>query len=352
MGKRLAVLVGCNYPSTQFRLQGCINDVVDMRNLLLEKFSFHASDVKVLIDEPVPPHSNFATLIPTGANIKAALKRMVDQAEPGDVLVFYFSGHGTVISSLEPGKAYIEHEAIVPCDLNLITDMDLRQLIRRLPKETSFTIISDSCHSGGLIDKDKEIIGPSTVDRGMSSFYYKPKKINFGTILGVLQTVSNVAQAVPDVVNTVSTVVQGASQVINSASSIFTGIFSRDVSLRFLPQPDLHTDLKRSLDEKEGILLSGCQENEASADVVGFDGKAYGAFTNALLRALLEENLSGIISNRQLVVAVRNALKTDGFQQHACLYSSEENADAIFLANQFSTPHLNPRPHPPFAMAY
>ncbi|XVF82533.1 hypothetical protein PTKIN_Ptkin16aG0057300 [Pterospermum kingtungense] len=313
MYKRLAVLVGCNYPSTQFRLEGCINDVVDMRNLLLEKFGFHASDVKVLIDESVPPHSNFTTVIPT---------------------------------------AYSEHEAIVPCDLNLITDMDLRQLIRRLPKETSFTIISDSCHSGGLIDKDKEIIGPSTVDRGMSPFYYKPKKINFGTILGVLQTVSNVAQAVPDVVNTVSTVVQGASQVINSASSIFTGIFSRDVSLRFLPQPDLHMDLKRSLDEKEGILLSGCQENEASADVVGFDGKAYGAFTNALLRALLEENLSGIISNRQLVVAVRKALKTDGFQQHACLYSSEENADAIFLANQFSTPHLNPRPHPPFAMAY
>ncbi|XVF82518.1 hypothetical protein PTKIN_Ptkin16aG0055700 [Pterospermum kingtungense] len=352
MYKRLAVLVGCNYPSTQFRLEGCINDVVDMRNLLLEKFGFNASDVKVLIDESVPPHSNFTTVIPTGANIKAALNKMVDQAEPRDVLVFYFSGHGTVISSLEPGKAYSEHEAIVPCDLNLITDMDLRQLIRRLPKETSFTIISDSCHSGGLIDKDKEIIGPSTVDRGISSFYYKPKKINFGTILGVLQTVSNVAQAVPDVVNTVSTVVQGASQVINSASSIFTGIFSRDVSLRFLPQPDLHTDLKRSLDEKEGILLSGCQENEASADVVGFDGKAYGAFTNALLRALLEENLSGIISNRQLVVAVRKALKTDGFHQHACLYSSEENADAIFLANQFSTPHLNPRPHPPFAMAY
>ncbi|XVF82524.1 hypothetical protein PTKIN_Ptkin16aG0056300 [Pterospermum kingtungense] len=177
--------------------------------------------------------------------------------------------------------------------------MDLRQLIRRLPKETSFTIISDSCHSGGLIDKGKEIIGPSTVDRGMSPFYYKPKKINFGTILGVLQTVSNVAQAVPEVVNTVPNVVQGASQVINSASSIFTGIFSRDVSLRFLPQPDLHKDLKRSLDEKEGILLSGCQENETSADVVGFDGKAFGAFTNAPLRVLLAENLSGIISNRQ-----------------------------------------------------
>ncbi|XVF82538.1 hypothetical protein PTKIN_Ptkin16aG0057800 [Pterospermum kingtungense] len=348
MGKRLAVLVGCNYPRTQFRLQGCINDVVDMRQLLLERVGFHASDVKILIDEPVPPHLNFTTVIPTGANIKAALNRMVDQAEPGDVLVFYFSGHGTEISSLEPGKAYTEHEAIVPCDLNLITDMDLRQLIRRLPKDTSFTIISDSCHSGGLIDKEKEIIGPSTVDRGMSSFYYKPKKINFGSILGVLQ---NVAQAVPEVVNTVSNVVQGATQVVNTASSIFTGIFSRDVSLRFLPQPDLHTDLKRSLDEKEGILLSGCQENETSADVVGFDGKAYGAFTNALLRVLLEENLSGIISNRQLVVAIRKALKTDGFQQHACLYSSEENADAIFLANQFSTPHLKPTPNPLFPMA-
>ncbi|XVF82590.1 hypothetical protein PTKIN_Ptkin16aG0061700 [Pterospermum kingtungense] len=244
MGKRLAVLVGCNYPSTQFRLRGCINDVVDMRQLLLERFGFDDSDVKILIDEPVPAaYSNFTTVIPTGANIKAELNWMVNQAEVGDVLFFYFSGHGTVLASLDPGHAYMEHEAIVPCDLNLITDMDLRQLISRLPKGAHFTILS-----------------------------------------------------VP--VTVISTPTRGFTEV--------TG--------------------------HEGILLSGCQENEISADVVGFDGKAYGAFTNALQQVLLAENRNGKISNRQLVEAVRKALKTDGFQQHACLYSSEGNADAGFLA--------------------
>ncbi|XVF82523.1 hypothetical protein PTKIN_Ptkin16aG0056200 [Pterospermum kingtungense] len=114
MYKRLAVLVGCNYPSTHFRLRGCINDVVDMRNLLLEKFGFHPNDVRILIDEPLAAWSDFTTVIPTGANIKAALNKMVDQIEPGDVLVFYFSGHGTVVSSLDTGDACIEHEAIVP----------------------------------------------------------------------------------------------------------------------------------------------------------------------------------------------------------------------------------------------
>ncbi|KAK8630166.1 hypothetical protein V6N13_078972 [Hibiscus sabdariffa] len=36
MAKR-AVLVGCNYPKTQFRLYGCINDVLEMQKLLLNR---------------------------------------------------------------------------------------------------------------------------------------------------------------------------------------------------------------------------------------------------------------------------------------------------------------------------
>ncbi len=35
---------------------------------------------------------------PTGANIKAELKRLVQISEPGDFLVFSFSGHGSQVS--------------------------------------------------------------------------------------------------------------------------------------------------------------------------------------------------------------------------------------------------------------
>ena len=115
--KRLAVLVGCNYPHTEFKLHGCVNDVVAMRDVLLTKFHFDPDHVELLTDVPVPG----SLILPTGANIKAALNRMVDMAEAGDVLFFHFSGHGTTISSLEPGQPFRQDEAIVPCDLNVIT---------------------------------------------------------------------------------------------------------------------------------------------------------------------------------------------------------------------------------------
>ncbi|XWS75413.1 hypothetical protein CRYUN_Cryun01aG0085700 [Craigia yunnanensis] len=300
-------------------LHGCINDVVAMRDVLLQRFGFDSSHVELLTDVPV----SGSLILPTGANIKVALNRMVDKAETGDVLFFHFSGHGTTISSLEPGQPFRQHEAIVPCDLNLITDMDLRQLIRRLPKGSSFTILSDSCHSGGLIDKDKEQIGPSTIEKIIPSFYHKPKTIPVATIVECLT-------AVP-------TIVQGVAEAASTIGSLFSGIFGKDVSLKFLPQ--LEKDLLKSLDENEGILFSGCQANESSADVAAsgnIGGKAYGAFTSAV-RMVLTEN-SGELSNKQLVMMARKVLKEHGFQQHACLYSSDGNADANFLGSQQPNP--------------
>lgn len=61
--------------------------------------------------------------MPTGLNFKKALNKMVDEAEPGDVLYFHFSGHGTLI-----GKKNQE-EAIIPLDFNYITSKFL-QLIK------------------------------------------------------------------------------------------------------------------------------------------------------------------------------------------------------------------------------
>ncbi|XP_056847812.1 metacaspase-4-like [Raphanus sativus] len=45
--------------------------------------------------------------------------------------------------------------------MNLITDNDFRDLVDRVPQGSRMTIISDSCHSGGLIDEAKEQIGES-----------------------------------------------------------------------------------------------------------------------------------------------------------------------------------------------
>lgn len=113
--KGLAVLVGCNYANTPNELHGCINDVLAMRQVLIDRFRFKPDNIHLLTDEPDSP------IKPTGAKIKEALNRMVDEAEPGDVLYFHYSGHGTRIPSNRRAHPYHQDEAIVPCDYNLIT---------------------------------------------------------------------------------------------------------------------------------------------------------------------------------------------------------------------------------------
>ncbi|KAH9675058.1 metacaspase-9 [Citrus sinensis] len=309
--KRIAVLVGCNYPNTKNELHGCINDVLAMRDVIINRFGFDPNHIELLTDAPG------SSVMPTGANIKAALDRMVSKAEAGDVLLFHYSGHGTRIPSLRPIWPFRQQdEAIVPCDFNLITDLDFRQLVNRLPKGASFTVFSDSCHSGGLIDKAKEQIGPSSnIDqlRTKQSPAFRPKTIPFQSILEHLSSVTKI-----------------------NTSDIGTHLlefFGVDASLRFRLAPNEVMDLFESwsLKPDDGILLSGCQANETSADMSPMEsgGKAYGAFSNAVQRVLKEN--SGPLSNKEVVLMARKILKEQRFEQHPCLYCSDENAAATFL---------------------
>lgn len=307
--KRLAVLVGCNYPNTSNELHGCINDVLAMKDMLVKRFGFDPTNIELLIDAP----SSSSSAMPTGANIKRALASMVDRAEAGDVLYFHYSGHGTRIPSMKKGHPFRQEEAIVPCDFNLITDLDFRQLVNRLPKGASLTILSDSCHSGGLVDKEKEQIGPSSiVDKNATmKLNYSPKTIPYESIMQHLSSLTKI--------NT------------TDIGTHLLEFFGSEASLRFrLPLLDL--ELFEPLRPDEGILLSGCQADETSADMnpnMVSGGKAYGAFSNAV-EMVLKDN-KGKLSNREVVVMARKILQAQGFEQHPCLYCSDENANATFL---------------------
>lgn len=194
--------------------------------------------------------------------------------------------------------------------------MDFRQLVNRLPKGASFTILSDSCHSGGLIDKEKEQIGPSSanIETGgttTTTLPFRPKIIPFESILQHFISLTNI--------NTLD------------IGTHLLETFGANASLKFrLPLFDLELLEPRKPDG--GILLSGCQANESSADMkpsMG-EGKAYGAFSNAV-QMVLKEHSSQTLSNKQVVTEARKVLKTQGLDQHPCLYCTNENVDAAFL---------------------
>lgn len=90
MSKR-ALLVGCCYPGTKVELHGCANDVKRMQQSLVTRFGFDESDVLVMLD------TDPSCVQPTGANIRSSLQKLIKGVEPGDLLVFHYSGHGTQV---------------------------------------------------------------------------------------------------------------------------------------------------------------------------------------------------------------------------------------------------------------
>ena len=82
-----ALCIGINdYPYDGNDLNGCVNDAKAWAELLISKFKFPKTDVKLMIDAQA-----------TKANIMAALKHLLAGAKSGDVLVFTNSSHGTYV---------------------------------------------------------------------------------------------------------------------------------------------------------------------------------------------------------------------------------------------------------------
>ena len=137
-----ALLVGINDYKQINDLSGCINDVTNVRDVLLKYFGFTVPDVRLLVDSRASKD-----------NIMARLKWLVTGVKKGDMLVFHYSGHGTRIRDRD-GDELKDHmdEAICPWDTiwdgGLILDDDLYNVFKGLPAGVNLEVILDSCHSG------------------------------------------------------------------------------------------------------------------------------------------------------------------------------------------------------------
>ena len=143
-----AVLWGINkYPS--YPLNGCVNDVLHLRQKLIEK-GFKAEEITMLLDEAA-----------TKEAIMAACWKMAREVTPGSMAFVGGSSHGTQVPAYGGSGGEIDglYEVICPIDFgwtiegqakNGITDKELIACFRSIPKGVYFNWTSDSCHSGDL----------------------------------------------------------------------------------------------------------------------------------------------------------------------------------------------------------
>lgn len=412
-----AVLIGINYPGTKAELKGCINDVRRMYQCLVDRYGFSEDNITILID------TDDSYIQPTGKNIRRVLNDLVRSAELGDLLFVHYSGHGTRLPA-ETGEdddtGY--DECIVPCDMNLITDDDFREFVDQVPDGCRITIVSDSCHSGGLIDEAKEQIGESTKHQqqcdeqesdsgfGFRTFlhqkvedafesrgihlpsglrhhhhrdeddvdtrafegdyselgYVKSRSLPISTLIEILKQktgkddidVGKLRPTLFDIFGEDSSpkvkkfmkVLLNKLQHGDGKSGGFLGMVG-SLAQEFLKhkleddegygKPALEAEVgskqevyagpnKRSLPD-EGILISGCQTDQTSADAspAGNSSEAYGALSNAIQTIIAETD--GTITNQELVLRARKMLKKQGFTQRPGLYCCDNHVDAPFV---------------------
>jgi hypothetical protein len=136
-----ALLIGINNYKSVPELQGSINDVESMREILMTRWGFQARNITLLTDENA-----------TRAAIVTALNTLVQIAGPADSVYFHYSGHGSQVQDLNGDEPEGLDETIVPQDgrtagVRDIVDDELDAIFSRL-RARSAVIVLDSCHSG------------------------------------------------------------------------------------------------------------------------------------------------------------------------------------------------------------
>jgi hypothetical protein len=146
--QRWAVIVGIN-DYIEFTdevggdLLGAENDARSMRDVLTRKYNFPEENVRLLLSRDA-----------TKAAIRDALtKWLPEHAQPQDLVVFYFAGHGSRVEDDNGDEDDGIDETICPADVlrnstqNDIRDDDLGSWTAMSPSKNVIVIL-DSCHSG------------------------------------------------------------------------------------------------------------------------------------------------------------------------------------------------------------
>lgn len=262
-----ALLVGINkYPAAP--LMGCVNDISDMADFIVEKCGFSHSNIRLLVDDRA-----------TTKNIMERLYWLVDGSSSGDRLFFHYSGHGAQMATrAHDGEIDGLDEVICPVDFDwsdnhVVRDKDFNRIFSAVPDGCEFIWVSDSCHSGDL---SKEF----------------PK-----------------------------------NNMIAKSFPIPADMAWRNRSAMASKQKAL--TMRKSAHDNNVALLSGCQSDQTSADAT-FDGRANGALTYFLLKCL--NSTGGVkLTLSDLVKKVTEALAAKGYEQRPGVEGASDIIARSFL---------------------
>jgi hypothetical protein len=140
-----ALLIGINYYKIpKVRLNGCVDDIVNMRNMLIDAYGYSYSNTTLLRDDATDVNN-----LPTRKNIINALNTLVANSASCTEVWFHYSGHGAKVKTSNTNIDSV----IVPCDYltaGLILDNDLYDIFKNV--KCRCILLFDSCNSGNMVE--------------------------------------------------------------------------------------------------------------------------------------------------------------------------------------------------------
>lgn len=247
-----ALLIGINYNSyPNLKLNGCINDVNNIKNVLSTIYKIN--DIRMMTDD--------TEIKPTKDNIIKEFIKIIQESTPGDTIFFHYSGHGTAIRDYSGDERFGFDSALVPLDCmqsGLITDDYIRlHILSKVVKGVRLIGLLDCCNNGTGFDL---------------KYLYNDYSNNVSTNLGL----------------------------INYTNSI-----------KMLRQI-IYDSPKYPISEGDIMMISGSRDNQYATDAF-INGSSQGAFTFAFLNILQKTNYR--ISWRNLLKEIRLFLLNLNFTQ-------------------------------------
>ncbi|HEY9670329.1 MAG TPA: caspase family protein [Waterburya sp.] len=153
--RKLALLVGINtYPDRNrfTALKGCLTDVELQRQLLIHRFGFNPIDILTLTEAQA-----------TRQGILAAFEEhLIKPAQPGDVVVFHFSGYSSQVADPECDVPDCLNSTLVPVDSTLQPDGSVLDITRHTLwlllaalKTENVTVVIDARRGANVINHSR-----------------------------------------------------------------------------------------------------------------------------------------------------------------------------------------------------
>lgn len=272
-GRKKSLLIGINYVGSQHALEGCQQDVENVRHFLDSQGYSRDPQSQVVMrdDQQTDPHGSYW---PNGKNILAAMQWLV--SEPGTINFLHYSGHGGQVPDTDGTRSSGFDDTIVPYDFEkngqIPSGVLHKVLVTKLPPRSTLFMIFDCCHSGSAVelpyiyrsDADGNVSLMDNVKEGMRLLGAANHLIQGGF------TFDKVGEA---------------RQLLGGASSFFKGLTHKeDTDEDGLGKQDFADQYEREK-KKHAVMFSGCRDDQTSADA-SISGSHVGAMSYAFLESM------------------------------------------------------------------